>query len=86
MAGLLEGKVAVVTGAGGGNGREHALALAREGARIVVNDLGSDRHGGGNRAGQRATADHVRHGERCDGQHLPFWQHQQADTGYGRLW
>jgi NAD(P)-dependent dehydrogenase (short-subunit alcohol dehydrogenase family) len=47
MAGLLKGKVAVVTGAGGGIGREHALALAREGARLVVNDLGSDRHGGG---------------------------------------
>ncbi|HEX8910528.1 MAG TPA: SDR family NAD(P)-dependent oxidoreductase [Anaeromyxobacteraceae bacterium] len=47
MAGLLEGKVAVVTGAGGGIGRAHALALAREGARLVVNDLGGDRHGGG---------------------------------------
>ena len=45
--GLLEGKVVIVTGAGGGIGREHALALAREGARVVVNDLGSDRHGGG---------------------------------------
>src|SRR2546423_10984648 len=47
MAGLLEGKVAIVTGAGGGIGREHALTFAREGAKIVVNDLGSDRHGGG---------------------------------------
>src|SRR3954468_16013196 len=47
MAGLLEGKVAVITGAGGGIGREHALLFAKEGAKVVVNDLGSDRHGGG---------------------------------------
>ena len=47
MARLLEGKVAIVTGAGGGIGREHALTFAREGAKVVVNDLGSDRHGGG---------------------------------------
>ena len=45
--GLLEGKVAIVTGSGGGIGREHALTFAREGAKVVVNDLGSDRHGGG---------------------------------------
>jgi NAD(P)-dependent dehydrogenase (short-subunit alcohol dehydrogenase family) len=45
--GLLDGKVAIVTGAGGGIGREHALALSREGASVVVNDLGGARDGTG---------------------------------------
>lgn len=45
--GHLEGKVAVITGAGGGIGREHALLFAKEGARVVVNDLGCQRDGTG---------------------------------------
>ncbi len=45
--GLLDGKVVIVTGAGGGIGREHTLALAREGAALVVNDLGGARDGSG---------------------------------------
>jgi NAD(P)-dependent dehydrogenase (short-subunit alcohol dehydrogenase family) len=47
MAGLLEGKIAIVTGAGGGIGRAEALLFAREGAKIVVNDVGGTRSGEG---------------------------------------
>src|SRR5436190_16018999 len=45
--GLLNGKVAIITGAGGGLGEAYAKLFAREGAAVVVNDLGGPRDGSG---------------------------------------
>ncbi|WP_218422310.1 SDR family oxidoreductase [Stutzerimonas stutzeri] len=87
----FEDKVVIVTGAGGGLGRAHALLFARHGARVVVNDLGGSTQGEGanssaadrvveeiRQAGGQAVANHD---SVTDGAHIV----QQALDTYGRI-
>jgi NAD(P)-dependent dehydrogenase (short-subunit alcohol dehydrogenase family) len=94
VAGIDEGRVAVVTGAGRGIGRGHALELARQGARVVVNDVGGDI---GGRSRSTAPADAVVAEIRADGgeavanhDDVSDWEGagrlvQQAVQSFGRL-
>ncbi len=81
--GILDGRVAVITGAGRGIGREHALLFAAEGATVVVNDLGGDWHGLGEDA---APAQQVEHEVQAAGGEALANGEDVADfTGAGRL-
>jgi NAD(P)-dependent dehydrogenase (short-subunit alcohol dehydrogenase family) len=91
---LLDGKVALVTGAGRGLGRGHALALAAAGARVVVNDLGSASSGEGcDPAPAQAVVDEIRAagGDAvADGHSVANWNDARAIVGlaiehFGRL-
>ena len=78
MSAHLKGKVAIVTGSGRGIGRAHAIALAAEGAKVVVNDPGVERDGAG---GTQAPADDVVALIRENGGEAVADYHSVADFG-----
>ena len=94
MTGICDGRVVIVTGAGRGIGREHALELARQGAKVVVNDLGVSNSGEG---GGQGPADEVVRAIRdlggeavANGADVADWEQtqalvQQAIDEFGRL-
>jgi NAD(P)-dependent dehydrogenase (short-subunit alcohol dehydrogenase family) len=90
----FKGRVAIVTGAGGGLGRQHALALAARGAKVVVNDLGGARDGsGGSVTAAQSVVDEIRAagGEAiANGASVTDWDAvqamvQQAVDAWGRV-
>jgi NAD(P)-dependent dehydrogenase (short-subunit alcohol dehydrogenase family) len=83
MMGLLDGRVAIVTGAGGGIGREIALCLATEGASVVVNDLGTSLDGQGQ--GQDPAVETCRMIEKAGGKAVPNPESVSDFDGAGRI-
>ena len=79
----LQGKVAIVTGAGRGIGREHALALARAGAKVLVNDLGASLAGEGADTGP--AHDVVREIEALGGEAAANGENVADFAGAGRM-